>query len=189
MILSSRSILSPPLFSYGSIFHAKKEYPSIKEGQNMFVYHFRLRKRLLAAGAAGAALIIALALILPGCRAKESTPIMAGTEEQRLAFLTGLGWAVDATPVETLDLQLPDKWAGDWVDYAKLQTDQGLPFADFGGQQVRRYTYTVTNYPGIEKGVQINLYVYDQQLIGGDVISLGENGFQSGLVFPKQEKT
>ena len=155
----------------------------------MFVYHFRLRKSLLAAGAAAAALIIALAVILPGCRPKESTPIMAGTEGQRLAFLTGLGWAVDTAPVETLDLQLPDKWEGDWVDYTKLQAEQGLPFADFKGQQVRRYTYNVTNYPGIEKGVQINLYVWDQQLIGGDLVSLGENGFQAGLVFPKQQKT
>ena len=155
----------------------------------MFVYHFRLRKSLLAAGAAAAALIIALAVILPGGRPKEATPIMAGTEEQRLAFLTGRGWAVDTAPVETLDLQLPDKWEGDWVDYTKLQAEQGLPFADFKGQQVRRYTYNVTNYPGIEKGVQINLYVWDQQLIGGDLVSLGENGFQAGLVFPKQQKT
>ena len=155
----------------------------------MFVYHFRLRKSLLAAGAAAAVLIIALAVILPGCRPKESAPIVAGTEEQRLAFLTGLGWAVDTTPVETLDLQLPDKWEDDWVDYTKLQADQGLPFADFKGQQVRRYTYSVTNYPGIETGVQINLYVWDQQLIGGDLVSLGENGFQAGLVFPKQQKT
>lgn len=155
----------------------------------MFVYHFRLRKRMLAAGAAVLALVVVLAVVLPGCRAEENEPIIAGTEEQQLAFLSGLGWAVDATPIETLDLQLPEKWEGDWEDYAKLQSEQGLPFADCKGQQVRRYTYNVTNYPGIEKGVQINLYIWGEQLIGGDVVSLGENGFRAGLVFPKQEKT
>ena len=156
----------------------------------MFVYHFRLRKQVLAAAAAVVALVIALAIFLPGCRSnRETEPIMAGTEEQRLAFLTGLGWAVEPAPIETLDLQLPEKWEGDWEAYAKLQTEQGLPFADFAGQQVRRYTYNVTNYPGTEKGVQANLFICGDQLIGGDIMALGEGGFQAGLTFPKQEKT
>lgn len=155
----------------------------------MFVFHFRLRKRILAAATAGLVLLLALALVLPGCRTQEAEPIQAATEEQRLAFLTGLGWAVDAEPVETLDLQLPEKLAGDWAAYAQLQADQGLPFGDFAGQAVRRFTYTVTNYPGVENGVQLNLYVCGEQLIGGDVISTGANGFQSGLSFPEQGKT
>ncbi|MBE6919713.1 MAG: DUF4830 domain-containing protein [Ruminococcaceae bacterium] len=155
----------------------------------MFVYHFRLRKRALAAGAAAIVLVIALAVLLPGCRGSDAAPIAAGTAEQRLAYLTGLGWAVDAEPVETLDLQLPERLEGEWADYAKLQSEQGLPFADCAGQPVRRYTYTVTNYPGIEKGVQANLFICGEQLIGGDIIVLGEGGFQTGLAFPKQEKT
>ncbi len=156
----------------------------------MFVYHFRLRKGVLAAGAAVLALTVALALFLPGChRDQPPAPIPAATEEQRQSFLADLGWSVSDVPVETLDLQLPQQWDGEWKDYAALQSDQGLPFADHRGQQVRRYTYDVTNYPGVEKGVQLNLYVCGEQLIGGDVISLGENGFQAGLAFPQQEKT
>lgn len=155
----------------------------------MFVCHFRLRKRLLAAGAAALALLVALVCILPGCRSKETQPITAGTEEQRLAYLESLGWTVEPTPVETLDLRLPDRLEGEWKDYAKVQSDQGLPFSNFAGQSVRRYTYNVTNYPGIEKGVQVNLFVCGEQLIGGDIISLAENGFQTGLAFPKQDKT
>lgn len=155
----------------------------------MFVYHFRLRKRVLAAGAAVIAMVVALAVILPGCRKEENSPIILETEEQQRDFLAGLGWVVDPTPIETLDLQLPEQWTADWADYVKLQSDQGLPFSDYKGHPVRRYTYTVTNYPGIEKGVQLNLYLCGAQLVGGDVMSLGENGFQAGLVFPKQEKT
>ena len=40
-----------------------------------------------------------------------------------------------------------------------------------------------------EKGVQVNLFVCGDQLIGGDILSLAENGFQTGLAFPKQDKT
>lgn len=151
----------------------------------MYVIHFKLHKRALLAAIAVLVLSVSAALLLPGCRGKEEQPIPAGTEEQRLTYLADLGWAVNAAPVETLDLQLPQPLTEDWVAYAQLQKEQDLPFSDYSGQSVRRYTYTVTNYPGVEKGVQVNLYVCGDQLIGGDIISLGENGFQTGLAFPK----
>ena len=155
----------------------------------MFVVHFRLRKGVLAAGLATAAMLLALAFILPGCNAhQEDTPIPAATEEQRLAYLASLGWAVDSTPVETLDLQLPQQLDGDWATYARLQEEQGLPFLRCAGKQVRRYTYQVSNYPG-RKDVQANLYVCDDQIVGGDIMGLGQNGFQAGLAFPQQSNT
>ena len=66
-----------------------------------------------------------------------------------MAYLEGLGWQVEPQPIETLDLQLPEKLEGEWSAYAKLQAGQNLPFADFGGQAVKRYPYTVTNYPAV----------------------------------------
>ena len=156
----------------------------------MFVYHFRLRKRMLAAGVCVLGLVLALAICLPGCRSDTNTePVMVATQEQQLAFLASLGWTANATPVETLDLQLPQQWDGEWSAYVTLQNDQSLPFADFAGKQVRRYTYALTNYPGIDKGVQANLYICEGQLIGGDIMSLGETSFQAGLTFPSQAKT
>lgn len=151
----------------------------------MYVIHFKLHKRVLLAAAAVLVLCVSAVFLLPGCRSKTAAPIPAGTEEQRLAYLADLGWAVNTTPVETLDLQLPQPLTEDWQEYATMQSEQGLPFADHAGQTVRRYTYTVTNYPGIPQGVQVNLYVCNDQLIGGDIISLSENGFQTGLAFPK----
>ena len=151
----------------------------------MYVIHFKIHKRALLAAIAVLVLSVSAALLLPGCRSNDTEPVPAGTEEQRLAYLSDLGWAVNATPVETLDLQLPQPLTEDWVEYAKLQNEQNFPFAAFAGQTVRRYTYTVTNYPGVEKGVQVNLYVCGDQLIGGDIVSLGENGFQAELAFPK----
>ena len=154
----------------------------------MYVIHIKRRKRVMLLSLIALMLTAALALILPGCRAEKPQVIPAETEEQHLAYLDSLGWTVEESPVETLDLQLPEKMDGDWEEYARLQKDQGLPFSDFAGKTVRRYTYTVTNYPGVEKGVQVNLYVSEGQLIGGDVISTGENGFQAGLTFPQKEK-
>ena len=151
----------------------------------MYVIHLKLRKRAMLASAAVVVMCICAAFLLPGCRSDASEPIPAATEEQRQAYLSALGWSVNSTPVETMDLQLPQTLNEGWLEYAKLQDEQNLPFSNYAGQTVRRFTYTVTNYPGIPQGVQINLYVCEDQLIGGDVISLGENGFQTGLSFPQ----
>ena len=151
----------------------------------MYVIHLKLRKRAMLASAAVVVMCICAAFLLPGCRSDAPEPIPAATEEQRQAYLSDLGWSVNSTPVETMDLQLPQTLNEGWLEYAKLQDEQNLPFSNYAGQTVRRFTYTVTNYPGIPQSVQINLYVCEDQLIGGDVISLGENGFQTGLSFPQ----
>lgn len=132
-------------------------------------------------------LVIGSALLLAGCFGgdKEAEVITAATNEERVAYLESLGWQVEPQPIETLDLQLPEKLDGEWDAYAKLQKGQGLPFSEFAGQAVKRYTYTVTNYPDIPQGVQANLYLWGDQIIGGDVIFTGQGGFQTDLAFPK----
>ena len=103
-----------------------------------------------------------------------------------MAYLQGLGWQVSPEPVETLDLQLPEDLKSQWGDYLKLQEKQGLPFSGCAGQTVRRFTYTVTNYPEVPDGVQANLFLCGDRLVGGDIIATGENGFQTVLAFPEK---
>ena len=153
--------------------------------QTMRVIHITRRRMALMSLALG--LVIGSALLLAGCFGgdKETEVITAATNEERVAYLEGLGWQVEPQPIETLDLQLPEKLEGEWDAYAKLQKGQGLPFSEFAGQAVKRYTYTVTNYPEIPQGVQANLYLWGDQIIGGDVIFTGQGGFQTDLAFPK----
>ena len=151
----------------------------------MRVIHITRRRMALMSLALG--LVIGSALLLAGCFGgdKEVEIVTASTNEERVAYLEALGWQVEPQPIETLDLQLPEKLEGEWDAYAKLQKGQGLPFSEFAGQAVKRYTYTVTNYPEIPQGVQANLYLWGDQIIGGDVIFTGQGGFQTDLAFPK----
>ena len=151
----------------------------------MRVIHITRRRMALMSLALG--LVIGSALLLAGCFGgdKETEVITAATNEERVAYLEALGWQVEPQPIETLDLPLPEKLEGEWDAYAKLQKGQGLPFSEFAGQAVKRYTYTVTNYPEIPQGVQANLYLWGDQIIGGDVIFTGQGGFQTDLAFPK----
>ena len=151
----------------------------------MRVIHITRRRMALMSLALG--LVIGSALLLAGCFGgdKETEVITAATNEERVAYLEALGWQVEPQPIETLDLQLPEKLEGEWDAYAKLQKGQVLPFSECAGQAVKRYTYTVTNYPEIPQGVQANLYLWGDQIIGGDVIFTGQGGFQTDLAFPK----
>ena len=119
----------------------------------MRVIHITRRRMALLSLALG--MVIGSALLLAGCFGgeKEAEIITAATPEERVAFLEGLGWQVEPQPIETLDLQLPETLENEWADYAKLQKSQNLPFAEFTGQAVKRYTDTVTNYPDIPQGV------------------------------------
>ena len=154
----------------------------------MLIFHVKHAKRkILALTAAAVAVVVCVVFLLPGCLDKgalPSEPINAPTTAQQVAYLEQLGWQVSDEPLETLELQLPVDLKADYADYCKLQEEQGMPFSEFAGQTVKRCTYTVMNYPNIARGVQANLYLCGDQIIGGDIISTGENGFQSGLAFP-----
>ena len=154
----------------------------------MYVFHIRFPRKKARCYAALLAVVAVSALLLGGClRHEEPTPSAAVTSNaDRVAYLAEKGWVVTEEPVETLILQLPEDLSVDYADYSKLQRDQGFPFDQYGGRQVSRYTYAVTNYPALSQGVQANLYLCDDHVIAGDIIATGENGFRQGLTFPEK---
>ena len=87
----------------------------------MRVIHITRRRMVLLSLALG--LVIGSALMLAGCFGgnKEPEVITAATAEERVAYLEGLGWQVNPEPIETLDLQLPDRMENEWKSYAALQ--------------------------------------------------------------------
>ena len=153
----------------------------------LYVIHMRFSRRRCLLAAAALVLVTGMSLLLAGCfDGAHQEETMLSTNEQRVAYLQELGWQVSPEPIETLDLQLPEELTPQWDEYLTLQAKQGLPFADCAGQAVRRFTYTVANYPGFPDGVQANLFLCGDRLVGGDIIATGENGFQTVLAFPKK---
>ena len=149
---------------------------------------FHLSRRRIFLGIFSLALVICLSVLLVGCLKKSpneaSSGIFAATDADRIAYLNSLGWEAESDPIETLDLKLPEDLLTSWSDYVALQDAQALPFGAFAGQTIRRYTYRITNYPSVPNGVQANLYLCNDEIIGGDIIATGKKGFQAGLTFP-----
>ena len=114
----------------------------------MMILH--ISKRRIAVMAVSFMVIAAVTVVLAGCFSdKENTITLADTAEMA-DYLQQLGWQVEPDPIETLDLQLPQSLGDTWGDYAAMQAEQGFPFTDFAGQPIRRYTFRITNYPGMD---------------------------------------
>ncbi len=148
----------------------------------MMILH--ISKRRFIGVASIFAVVAAAAVVLAGCFADKEETITLVDTTAMVEYLQELGWQVESDPIETLDLQLPQQLTESWGDYAAMQDEQGFPFTDYAGQPIRRYTFRVTNYPGVESGVQANLYLCEDVLIGGDVVATGKGGFQHGLAYP-----
>jgi hypothetical protein len=142
---------------------------------------FSKKKAVLTVIAVGAvmALLVILASVFPGSDGGQ--PRLSGNA-QRISYLQSLGWEVEPDPLETLQFLLPETLAEPYLTYNRLQKEQGFDLTDSCGKQVTRYTYAVTNYPDRPQGVQLNLYVCEEQPIAGDVCCPGADGFQEALL-------
>ena len=156
----------------------------------MIIVTARVPKRKLLAGAATAlcccAVVAAALLFTLGGRAITASAEVKNirTNDDRLAYLGGLGWQVSAQPIATEELLIPKQFDDSYQSYLKLQADQGFDLSQYCGKRVKRYTYEVLNYPTGEAGVQVNLLICKNTVVGGEVLSPQLDGFLHGLAMP-----
>lgn len=150
----------------------------------MVVMTAKVDKKKISLVAAAVVLVIILILVFTGGGGKSSqpsdTPVIA-TNEDRVAYLTGLGWTVSQAPVETQEVRIPENSTEVYDRYNELQRSQGYDLTAYAGKNVMRYVYEVTNYPGATEPVYATLLIYKNQVIGGDVTSTAADGAVQGL--------
>ena len=155
----------------------------------MFIVTARVPKRRLLAGGITvlfccAAVAAALILTLGGRAVTASAEVKnIRSNDDRLAYLGGLGWQVSPQPIATEELLIPKEFDDSYADYLKLQEDQGFDLARYCGKRVKRYTYQLTNYPAQDEPVQIALLIYKNRVIGGQIQS-SSGSFLHGLALP-----
>ena len=154
----------------------------------MFIITTRFSKKK-AASVLLAALVLMAALVcfLNRPAGASDTDILLKDNQSRLQYLQSLGWSVAEEPLETLQLILPETLPENYIAYNQIQLAQGMDLRKYCGKPLTRYTYSVQNYPNRPDGVQLNLYLFQDRVIAGDIISSGSSGFQSGLLFPGQK--
>lgn len=146
------------------------------------------KRRLLAGGITAlcccAVLAAALVLTMGGQAVTASAEAKhIRTNDDRLAYLNGLGWQVSPQPIATEELLIPEELDDSYTDYLKLQADQGFDLGRYRGKRVKRYTYQLTNYPSQDEPVQIALLIYKDKVVGGQIQS-ASGSFLHGLAMP-----
>ena len=151
----------------------------------MLIVTARLPRRKLAFSVAAAALLCCAALVLDlgsgafqaASASATSLPSPKGvkTNEDRVA----------EEPLATEELLIPEVMDESYDNYLSLQTGQGFDLEKYAGKRVKRYTYEITNYPTGETGVQANLMIYRNTVVGGEVLSPQMDGFLHGLARPE----
>ena len=104
--------------------------------------------------------------------------------EDRVEYLEAYGWEVNSEPLATQELLIPEEMDESYDEYLALQSEQGFDLKQYAGKRVKRYTYEITNYPTGEQGVQANVLIYKNTVIGGEVLSPQMDGFLHGLARP-----
>lgn len=139
-------------------------------------------KKVIAALAAVAGVVIALILLLGGRNnsAPTAAPSVAGNDG-RVQFLAALGWEVSSSPTESGQVRIPQEQNDVFSRYNELQKTAGYDLSQYAGKTVMRYVYKVNNFPDATKPVYATLLIYKNQVIGGDITNTAANGTMQAL--------
>lgn len=155
----------------------------------MFIFSFKTSKAKLAAGALAVAVAVSL-LVSAAVRpvspvfAQQGINLAADDNRRRIDFLRQFGWSVREEPTEVSEVIIPPEFNAVYQAYNELQIEQGFDLTPYGGKRVKRWTYTVTNYPGYDETsdcIHANILVCDGIVIGGDICSVELGGFMHGF--------
>lgn len=101
--------------------------------------------------------------------------------EDRLFFINSFGIEVNPEPIEEVETRIPKEFDAVYNEYNNIQKAQGLDLSKYKGKKIVRYTYEMTNYPkdsaGVPTQVFLNLIIYKNRVVGGDISSSEAGGF------------
>lgn len=82
------------------------------------------------------------------------------------------------------EVKIPSDFPEVLEKYNELQMSQGFDLHKYEGKRIKRYVYTVTNYPDTNETVLATLLVYKDKVIGGDISTASQDGFLHGFENP-----
>ena len=133
-------------------------------------------KKTLIALAAAVGLIIGMIFLFGGSDAAPTAATGMSGNDARVQFLKNFGWEVAQSPVESVQVRIPEKSTAVYDRSNAVQKTQGYDLSQYAGKIVMRYVYKITNFPGATDPVYATLLVYKNEVIGGDVTDTCPNG-------------
>jgi len=150
----------------------------------MFIWTVKFDRKKAAFAIAMAALVIIgiifLVTIDTSPRTQEVERRSAATEQQREEYLESLGWKIERPALSEENVLIPKSFSDVFNKYNELQLSQGFDLSKYSGKELKLYTYKVTNHESSDT-VLAELYVYKDEVVGGDIHSAALDGFMCGL--------
>ena len=157
----------------------------------MFVVTMKFNKQLFFVCCAMilALLGITISAVVSKPVAVSAAAMIVKNTEDRVSFLSSFGWTVDSEPYEVVEVVIPSEFDEVYKNYNELQEEQGYDLRDYCGKRLKRWTYQITNYPGrTDDTIFANIYIYEDQVVAGDVTCTSLMGFMHGLSYTAQEQ-
>ena len=149
----------------------------------MFVVSVKMSRRrwvslLLCVGVM--LLILAAALLWP---ADGSSAVSTAAEDtaERIAFLNALGYEVDPAYCEVCEVHSPEEFDAVFLEYNTMQAVANMDLTPYRGKRVKCWSYRILNSGNAEETIA-HLYVYRDEIVGGDITETVQNGRMTALV-------
>ena len=157
----------------------------------MMVLTAKVDKKKIAIVLAGIVAVIAVIVLLlsGGNDAPASSVTGVASNDDRVNFLSGFGWEVTNSPVESSQVRIPEQTNEVFDRYNALQKSQGYDLSNYAGDTVMRYVYKVNNYPNSTEPVYATLLISKNQIIGGDITDTAAKGVIRSFKMPTQDAT
>ncbi len=97
------------------------------------------------------------------------------TNAQRMGYIESLGIVLENDDFSLKSVIIPEEFGDVYNEYNKLQIRSGFDLKGYRGKTVEIYTYTAND------GRAVNLMIYKNKLIGGDISELLVGGSMSAL--------
>ena len=133
--------------------------------------------------------LVVVAVVIFSClsdkkdKISEASAVNVSSTSDVLDYISSLGWEVSDEPDEIKEVVIPHQFDEVYNRYNEIQKSQGFDLLSYAGERVKRWSFTIKNYPGYENKdcIKINILVYEGCVIGGDVCSVELDGFMHGL--------
>lgn len=128
------------------------------------------------------AVFICVGLICCEIYAAGNNNINAKTNADRLIFIKDLGYTVLSDEPTAKLVTVPEVFYDVYDNYNALQQSVGYDLSLYKGCEVMMYTYKINPPSSYTGECVINIIVYNDRVIGGDVSSTALGGFMLPLV-------
>lgn len=126
-------------------------------------------------------LILLSAFFWPVGTVSQTTATVPATDNAaRIAYLQSLGYEVDLAYCEVREVLIPDEFDEVFAAYNELQKQAEMDFTPYHGKRLKCWSYRVLNAG--EGETLAHLYVYNDEIVGGDVSETVSGGSSVALV-------